>query len=165
MEKLGVPDTEYDDLSPKGSVDEGIKELIGSINSEEGWVTTSSCAGRVSVFLEGKRNLNSNEYGEKREEEEVLNGEGRKAARIGGKGGGGKWLFCSHDPVPEEVLSKQDEQGIVGYLGMERDKDGSAERILNEKKVIDVRFIHFKFEPMVCSPTPNLRGKCRLDKI
>jgi tRNA wybutosine-synthesizing protein 3 len=66
---LSIPDSEYQDLSPKGSVDEGIRELISGINSQPGYVTTSSCAGRVAVYLEGAK---------------------------GAKGGG--WLFTSHDP-------------------------------------------------------------------
>lgn len=39
---LSVPDTEYTDLSPKGSVDEGIRDLIRDINALPGLVTTSS---------------------------------------------------------------------------------------------------------------------------
>ncbi|KAH9845940.1 Methyltransferase TYW3 [Teratosphaeria destructans] len=68
---LSIPDAQYQDLSPKGSVDEGIRELIGDINALPDCVTTSSCAGRVAAYLEGF-----------------------KTAK-----GGGKWLFTSHDPV------------------------------------------------------------------
>ncbi|KAI9878133.1 MAG: hypothetical protein M1823_006998, partial [Watsoniomyces obsoletus] len=50
---LAAPEGEYSDKSPKGSVDEGVKEVIELVNAVEGWVTTSSCAGRVSVFVEG----------------------------------------------------------------------------------------------------------------
>ncbi|KAK5133139.1 hypothetical protein LTR08_008163 [Meristemomyces frigidus] len=66
---LSTPDDQYSDLSPKGSVDAGIRDLIAEINALPEYVTTSSCAGRVAVYLEG-----------------------------GGKGakGGGKWLFTSH---------------------------------------------------------------------
>lgn len=53
LSQLAVPETEYSDLSPKGSVDAGIRNLIDEINALEGVVTTSSCAGRVSVYLEG----------------------------------------------------------------------------------------------------------------
>src|SRR6059058_3565697 len=52
---LAVPEEDYDDLSPKGSIDEGIRNLVDEINGVEGWVTTSSCAGRVSVFVEGEK--------------------------------------------------------------------------------------------------------------
>ncbi|CCC08817.1 unnamed protein product [Sordaria macrospora k-hell] len=63
LSQLSVPDAEYTDASPKGSVDVAIRELIDEINhGYEGLVTTSSCAGRVSVYLEGvkksKKTLN-----------------------------------------------------------------------------------------------------------
>lgn len=45
---LGQPDA-----SPKGSVDESIRPLIKDINALDGFVTTSSCAGRLAVYLEG----------------------------------------------------------------------------------------------------------------
>lgn len=47
--------SDYTDKSPKGSVDAEIVDLIQEINGFEGWVTTSSCAGRVSVFVEGRK--------------------------------------------------------------------------------------------------------------
>lgn len=55
LAQLALPDDEYTDLSPKGTVDAGIRDLIDEINALDGLVTTSSCAGRVSVFLEGRR--------------------------------------------------------------------------------------------------------------
>lgn len=36
-------------------MDAGIRDLIDEINAVDGLVTTSSCAGRISVFLEGQR--------------------------------------------------------------------------------------------------------------
>ncbi|KAK4569582.1 hypothetical protein LTR86_003345 [Recurvomyces mirabilis] len=78
---LNAPEDKYTDLSPKGSVDAGIRDLISEINDSLDYVTTSSCAGRIAVYLEG-----------------------RKGAK-----GGGKWLYTSHDPmevpeVPGELL-------------------------------------------------------------
>ena len=55
LDQLAVPDAEYDDLSPKGSVDAPIRALIARINAVDGFVTTSSCSGRVSVFVEGAK--------------------------------------------------------------------------------------------------------------
>lgn len=40
------------DLSRKGSVDEPIRELIGFINQQESYYTSSSCSGRVVLFSE-----------------------------------------------------------------------------------------------------------------
>jgi len=94
LQQLDAPAEEYSDASPKGSVDEGIRELIQEINDIPGLVTTSSCAGRVSIFLDGNRGT-------------------------GGKGGG-CWLYISHSPVAlanENVLStfgfdKQNDQQV-----------------------------------------------------
>lgn len=40
------------DLSRKGSVDEAIVPLVRYINAREEYYTTSSCAGRISIFSE-----------------------------------------------------------------------------------------------------------------
>jgi len=42
------------DLSRKGSVDANITCLVDFINSEEAYYTTSSCSGRIVVFVEVK---------------------------------------------------------------------------------------------------------------
>ena len=89
LSALSVPAEQYDDLSPKGSIDEGIRGLIEGMNASEGWVTTSSCAGRVSVFVEGKRMLKRKTTGGegqwKRERVVESKGEGGKAGDGGGE--------------------------------------------------------------------------------
>ncbi|KAK3673178.1 hypothetical protein LTR78_007018 [Recurvomyces mirabilis] len=85
---LNTPEDQYTDLSPKGSVDAGIRDLIAEINDSPDYVTTSSCAGRIAVYLEGSK----------------------------GAKGGGKWLYTSHEPIevpegPGEVLQ------MFGVLG------------------------------------------------
>ena len=86
LKELSLPDAEYTDLSPKGSVDEGIRDLIRDINGLPGLVTTSSCAGRISVFLEGHKKSTASQ-----QESE------RQFAPSGGKGTG-RWLYVSHEP-------------------------------------------------------------------
>ena len=127
LEQLAQPDDEYSDASPKGSVDVGIRNLIEEINTQPGFVTTSSCAGRVSVFLEGRKAGGASEDGS------------RQVASIGGKGADGKWLFVSH-----ETLDDDDGKDWAAEFGLtaqpeETLSDDSGER----------RLIHFKFEPMV----------------
>lgn len=133
LQQLAVPDAEYSDASPKGTVDEGIRYLIDEINTAEGYVTTSSCAGRASVFLEGRKSKSAD--GE--------NGESEQVARVGGKGAGGTWLYVSHDPKidgGEGYLDWMRELGLPDAAdGLEIYHDASDER----------RLIHFKFEPMV----------------
>lgn len=61
------------DKSPKGSIDDPIRECLGLINALPGFFTTSSCSGRVSIFCEP----------------------------TDGKGRDGFWLFTSHSPIPQ----------------------------------------------------------------
>jgi tRNA wybutosine-synthesizing protein 3 len=85
-------DRDYIDKSPKGSVDAEIVDLIDEINAYEGLVTTSSCAGRVSVFLVGEKKGRGTREGDEEEHD--------KSTDVpGGKGLGGRWLFVSHEPV------------------------------------------------------------------
>nr|POF05976.1 trna wybutosine-synthesizing protein 3 [Quercus suber] len=79
LQQLDLPTGDYQDASPKGSVDENIRELVSDINRQEGYVTTSSCGGRVAVYCEGQTKANA-----------------------GGKGGG-KWLFTSHQQVDDNT--------------------------------------------------------------
>lgn len=134
LEQLDVPDGEYHDLSPKGSIDAPIRDLINEINSFEGLVTTSSCSGRISVFLEGRKTGSDALTSE--DDSEV------SRAGPGGKGGGGVWLFISHDPV--EVPGTSSFQDFTSKFGM---VDATADTARGPD--VHCRFIHLKFEPMV----------------
>jgi tRNA wybutosine-synthesizing protein 3 len=153
LRALSLPSTSYNDLSPKGSIDIQIRELIDEINGNEGLVTTSSCSGRVSVFLEGVR---GGDLGDGDEEGRV------RMAGIGGKGGGGRWLFVSHEVVDLKTAGG-DEGGFAGFLGLGR--GGAGER--EEEREIPLRgerVVRFKFEPFVCSYISlflNLLIECR----
>jgi tRNA wybutosine-synthesizing protein 3 len=149
LDQLSIPDSEYDDLSPKGSIDVGIRDLIDEINAIEGCVTTSSCAGRISVFLEGKKTPETYHDGGLEAE--------RGASGVGGKGGGGRWLFVSHDSVDIEEIEKREKgDGVTPwteFLGMEAKWTMGASRMI-ETPLGESRFVHFKFEPMVL-PQPS----------
>lgn len=129
LEQLAIPDTEYTDASPKGSVDEGIRDLIDEINQQSGFVTTSSCAGRVSVFLEGRKIAE-------------VEGEDERVAGVGGKGAGGAWLFVSHDPVPDKGEGTTDWSSLFGLEDSTAVQDSA-------QTVKERRLVHFKFEAMV----------------
>lgn len=157
LEQLSRPEADYADLSPKGSVDEGIRGLIGEVNGVGGFVTTSSCAGRVSVFVEGRRTANTTTATAAAAEKEGNEGDeesGRRQqlATPGGKGGGGTWAFISHDPVPNDgawidaLQMKGDDD--------DDDVDADEETPTSEPDPADRRLIHFKFEPMVSIPLP-----------
>ncbi|KAB8255149.1 methyltransferase TYW3-domain-containing protein [Aspergillus pseudonomiae] len=144
LAELSVPDAEYTDLSPKGSVDEGIRDLIDDINAHPGLVTTSSCAGRISVFLEGRRKQ------AKPQEEE----QGRQFVASGGKGAG-KWLYVSHDPLqgygalcgsksPER--SGPQAKSLHALFGMVPG-DGKPPGLNKQGKA--PRLVRFHFEPLI----------------
>ena len=150
LSSLSVPEIEYEDLSPKGSVDAKIRDLIDEINSQEGWVTTSSCAGRISVYLDGEKTISrtakTNVVGSGHEIGQDENDDERsESVKAGGKGGG-RWLFVSHDPVNgfgKNVGSYCDLFGLQEHDASKHVQMGS-----------DSRLIHFKFEPMV-SQSPH----------
>ena len=135
LQNLSIPDGEYSDLSPKGSVDIGIRDLIDKINSIEGLVTTSSCAGRISVFLEGAKILMPHDD----QQNDTL-----QVAVPGGKGRGGRWLFVSHDPVDDLRSSSSETRSIMKLFGMS--EQGTLPSNLDPRTT---RFVKFQFEPMV----------------
>lgn len=147
---LAGPSQSYTDLSPKGSVDAGIRDLIDRINTLDGIVTTSSCAGRISVFLEGTKPraqfddavVGVDEGGDIFDERTVT-------GPVGGKGRGGRWLFVSHDPI--EIPSQTEvERGPLSTLfGLTSSSSSSpaAQPILNNPS--QSRLVRFQFEPMV----------------
>ncbi|KAK2760264.1 hypothetical protein FQN54_002332 [Arachnomyces sp. PD_36] len=138
LKDLSVPDDEYTDSSPKGSVDVGIRDLIHNINELPGLVTTSSCAGRISIYLEG------NKAAVPARSETVLNrsgngdeGQPRQFAATGGKGGGGKWLFVSHDPVESDR----------SFHELFEIAPGDGKPRIDEMR--GVQLVRFHFEPMI----------------
>jgi tRNA wybutosine-synthesizing protein 3 len=142
VQQLAVPEAEYEDASPKGSVDAGIRDFVDEINGVEGFVTTSSCAGRVSVFLEGRKTADPDAD------------ERQQLAGVGGKGGGGTWLYVSHEALPQRAVDDNQGQGWSGTFGL-GDAEPSPASGSSVGVVKDRRLIHFKFEPMVsitCNP-------------
>ncbi|KAF7182660.1 hypothetical protein CNMCM7691_002321 [Aspergillus felis] len=144
LAELSAPDTEYTDLSPKGSVDEGIRDLIQDINALPGLVTTSSCAGRISVFLEGRKKQNDQQQ------------EQRQFAPSGGKGAG-KWLYVSHDPLKnywtgcggdESDLrqGKDYPRSLHELFGM---VPGDGKPLRLEKGCHAPRLVRFHYDPMI----------------
>lgn len=160
LKALAIPLSSYTDRSPKGSVDDEIKDLVDRINQLEGIVTTSSCAGRISVFLQGtNKSLQAggdDEEGEGVQDEADKGGENDDDGGVvrlrqqvptsapGGKGRGGRWLFVSHEPV--KVPSKQGlgETPLFRLFGLSH-----VSLATKELNISQVRFVRFQFEPMV----------------
>lgn len=141
LRDLSTPASSYEDASPKGSIDVGIVDLIDRINKLDGLVTTSSCSGRISVFAEGKKKAEDRQV----DEDPTKGVDGREqssqdketVAGTGGKGGGGKWLYVSHDPFV--FVNRMD---LAVALGMTRKGD-------RESAWEGHRLVRIKFEPMV----------------
>lgn len=145
---LSTPENAYTDLSPKGSVDAAIKPLIDRINALEGVVTTSSCAGRVSVFLEGMKQSRGYEDTADNKDDEVFEKESEQVVVPGGKGMGGKWLFVSHDPI--ELAKKGGENKTLSKLLGLGSLESQNEALAFNRDIDEMRLVRFQFEPMVC---------------
>lgn len=166
LAQLAVPDAEYTDASPKGTVDAGIRDLIDELNGLDGFVTTSSCGGRVSVFVEGVKKKGTAAAGQNQQVQEVDGGDDAEAepaarpagmtlAAAGGKGGGGNWLYVSHEPVP--VMGDQmDLKDVLGLANSNEEVDDEGSSL---KEDYSSRLIHFKFEPMVSKHLNNPRRR------
>lgn len=136
LEQLDIPEGEYHDLSPKGSIDAPIRNLIDEINALDGLVTTSSCSGRISVFLEGRKA----DHADPASAPEVE----QSRAGPGGKGGGGAWLYISHTPV--EATLAPSGPDFMSMFGLNRSRHE-----VPKMPAVSCRYIHLKFEPMVSS--------------
>ena len=148
LASLSTPEPFYTDLSPKGSVDAAIKPFIDRINALEGVVTTSSCAGRVSVFLEGRKQGKGREERGDAQTNEKLGKESEQAAVPGGKGMGGKWLFVSHEPIDLSTKGERREAAteLLGLGSLEAQNEANV----LSGEVDEMRLVRFQFEPMVC---------------
>ena len=122
------------DKSPKGSVDEPIRELVDLINAHPCFATLSSCSGRITLYdkelhkhrqlppvatTTTTKNSQEEEEEEKTEEQEQQdNGETTTTTFAptkendddqerfsSGKGKGGGWLLSSHESVDPAILS------------------------------------------------------------
>lgn len=153
LETLHPPAHAYTDKSPKGSVDTPILDLIDEINAYSGLVTTSSCAGRVSVFLEGAKTSVSGRYGDDDEQHQhqqqdqhhqQQHNEASKAKSVpGGKGLGGRWLLVSHEP-----LEKPDGRTWSEMVGLEPCAPESDMSTPIKRGGLP-RLVKFAFEPLI----------------
>jgi len=151
LEQINTPQEHYSDLSPKGSIDEGIRDLVCEINKIDGLVTTSSCAGRISVFLEGRKKL-SPQAQQDLPKEVLENSDAPEAQAIAGPGGkgGGSWLFVSHDPILKASHGNvmPDFHNLFGMNSSVPSKSSIEP---------NARFVHFKFEAMVRNFCCNIK--------
>lgn len=110
----GSPDT-----SPKGSIDLKCLPIINLINSKKNMVTTSSCSGRVSVYLQGRKLQSLGTFSE------------------GSKGNEGHWLFITHDPENVSNWSRN-----LKFMQVNQNS-------IRDVSISDSRHILYKFEPFI----------------
>ena len=146
LDCLARSENEYTDLSPKGSVDSGIRDLIGEINQLEGVVTTSSCAGRISVYLEGKKELRRQGINVDTGEKDVNSQRHQlvQATVPGGKGAGGRWLYVSHDSLQLNPGTGLEDMHVMSLFGLSPCLAG-PDITVNRA----TRYVRVAFEPMV----------------
>lgn len=177
LEQLSTPSSDYQDDSPKGSLDEGIRELIDEINSFDGFVTTSSCSGRIAIFLEGQKSstesstLSTAHSSQSVRDDEPMPDEAQRTDT------GGETSFINDDRN-EEILEKES-KGVLASTGgkgggkwlfVSHDPVDVSGTVKNSawakqqgmvhlpdgtkmglQEMAGLRLIHFKFEPMVNS--------------
>lgn len=107
------------DASPKGSLDLKCWPIISLINSKKNMVTTSSCSGRVSVYLQGRKLQSSTTFNK------------------GAKGNEGGWLFITHDPDNVRNWSRNLNFKQINHKSIE------------DVSISDSRHILYKFEPFI----------------
>ncbi|KAK5073665.1 hypothetical protein LTR64_007198 [Lithohypha guttulata] len=153
LAELERPDNDYTDKSPKGSVDAEILELIAKINEFEGYVTTSSCAGRVVVFVEGRKALREDKSGVVDGASDAQQETGRDVSSNatsvgggpGGKGHGNKWF-----PVPVEEVSSTSPTALHDLFQLEpKSTPSSGPTTSNLSYRPDLRLIKLSFSPLI----------------
>ena len=150
------------DLSPKGSIDALCIPIIKLINdNSDDMVTTSSCSGRLSVFVEGvkakpqTKQLENTAPKAAAEQSSQSPEEAVTSAlleyKLGGKGDGGEWLYITHnvDEVTGWLQKVQSSKRTIRFLS--DDKETETDNIDMTTK----RLILYKFEPLI------LHIKCR----
>lgn len=171
LQSLDRPSESYHDASPKGSVDEPIRELIELINSIDAFVTTSSCSGRVAVFVESNsatRPLSESHQSPAQpvkipsepvfrpatdsENKQYPASSDDPGQQTSGKGAGGRWLFVSHGRFSPSQISSNPVATVLGFSK----HDSLSENAVPPQMSKQTSIIHFKFEPMVIiDPNPH----------
>ena len=156
LAKLAAPDDEYTDRSAKGALDEPILDLIHEINGSDGLVTTSSCSGRISVFLEGAPSTERKESDDDDDDDDDADATAIPPDETETKNRRkrGNWLYMNHAPLDVQSASPTPRSSHFHDLfGMNLARHESGDE--PELSPRSTRFVHFKFEPMVCFGTVN----------
>jgi len=131
LQRLTAPNASNTNHSSKEGVDVGIRSLVDEMNKIDTLATTSSCAGRVVVYLEGSGSSSSPSH--------LDDDMGISGLTIAAEEVHDQSLFVSHDPLP---LSGK--RPVAPMLGL------SDHTNLGVPSTVEgVRWVRCKFEPMV----------------
>ena len=173
------------DRSPKGSVDERIRPLVDLINSHPDYVTLSSCSGRVALFDPGEGAAvvvvddddahdddgGGDDVDERRHGSDAGAANGGGGGGGSGKGGGGRWIFVTHDVLPDLGERVVDSLRRVGLERRSTSPPSSssattAERRRRGRPPRALPMITFKHEPpLLHVAASNLEAGRRLLRI
>ena len=154
LHALGVDEM---DRSPKGSLDEPIYDLINHINHSRWYVTTSSCSGRVSLFLEGNTALHP--PGDQDDEHSTSTSTTTTTTTTKT----GKWLLVEHRKVNvREVKAaiaaavetgdgERDEETMEGGTGKREDRGHNNKKMMLSDGTYNEQTIFLRFEPFILS--------------
>ena len=165
LSQLALDPKDYEDKSPKGSVDVPILDLLRLINGVDGWVTTSSCSGRVAVFVEGPKKVmpgpvstladrddpdDASNIPESQDDSipaQVAGSSNDSNTRTapGGKGGG-HWLYVSHDPLN---LPSSTEESPSEHWTNTFNLTRSQTRTHSSSPAHNRRLVHLSFSPLI----------------
>ncbi|GME78414.1 unnamed protein product [Ambrosiozyma monospora] len=147
LSEIDLTSSDHPDASPKGTIDELCIPIIKLINSHKDMFTTSSCSGRVSVFVEGFKITKTKKLVSETPDEKTTSemsernpgqGENKDNFKIGAKGEGGHWLFVTHDDT------KLDNWWVDKKISFE---NNSTKKIQDLN--LSTRYVLFKFEPLI----------------
>ncbi|KAG9836029.1 hypothetical protein KCU98_g12804, partial [Aureobasidium melanogenum] len=143
LQQLTAPNA-LNNISSRSSIDVGIRKLVDEINEIETLVTTSSCAGRIVVYLEG-RSLTGPRSN--LEDHARISG-----ASIAAEDNGGQSLFVSHDPLPLSGKAP-----VAPMLGL-----SDHTNLAIPPSIEGVRWMRCKFEPMNSASRQSAFNLCSI---
>lgn len=123
------------DYSPKGSIDEGIVDLVHFINKLPNYVTTSSCAGRISLYgyHTPSSSFSSNNNHDNPDQDNIpANLSTATVSKAASTKGNGKWIYVNHGTasytaiqtvIDESRCSEKDDPSSIDGAEKKDNKD------------------------------------------
>jgi tRNA wybutosine-synthesizing protein 3 len=141
---------DFQDKSPKGSVDAPIQALVDLINAHPSFSTLSSCSGRIAIFdPSGASEYSSLASNEDTAIVDTDNTESFVASNVSASGkGGGRWHLASHERVEPQIVldifpTSANEKNSTTVSG-DRGTDEAATMARPPQSLLS-----FRFEPML----------------